>query len=167
MTNYAQRTKITLKDIGEPSKVKTLPADQNKFVLGTLVGIATKFVERENATKTEKFEGLGGSFRVIPAADSGTEPLESGVLFIPEAFHNMISENLRQAQVNDEGASLNFAFEVASIRANNPAGYSWELTPLIESTAENPIDKLMALIPALAAPEHREQLTDQRKSKRR
>lgn len=160
MTNFAQRTKITLKDIGEPAKVKTLPAGQERYVLGVLLGIATDFVERQSPDKSETFEGLAGQFRVVPAEGSDTEPLESGVLFIPAAFHNMVAESLKAAKATDPAATLNFAFEVASIRANNPAGYSWEMLPLIENAAENPLDKLVASIPQLTGPGTR-QLTDQ------
>jgi hypothetical protein len=160
MTNFAQRTKITLKDIGAPSLVATKGVD-GKYVLGTLIGIATGFVERQSPDGSEKFEGLAGSFRVVPAEGSDTEPLESGVLFIPNAFHNMVAESLKAAQQSDPKASLNFAFEVASISAKNPAGYSWEMTPLIENAAENPLDKLVSSIPALAGAGTRAQLTDQ------
>lgn len=160
MTNFAQRTKITLKDIGEPAMVKTLPAGETKFVLGTLIGIASDFVERQSADKQQTFEGFAGSFRVVPADGTTTEPLESGVLFIPAAFHNMVADSLRAAKANDKAATLSFAFEVASIKAENPAGYSWELLPLIDSAVENPLDKLVSSIPQLAGPGVRA-ITDQ------
>lgn len=138
----SQRTKITLKDIGEPALVKTLPPAEHQYVLGTLIGIASKFVERNSPDGQDKFEGLGGTFRVIPA-DPQRDELESGILFIPDAFHNMIASVLRKGQDNDPNFEVKFAFEVSSVKANNAAGYSWDFKPMIENAAENPLDNFI------------------------
>lgn len=143
----SQRTKLTLADIGEPAAVKTLPAGQDKFMLGTLVGIASGFTERTSPDKSQKFEGLAGMFRIIPS-DTNRDELESGILFVPDAFHNLIAEKLRAAQGSDPKAEIRFAFEISSIRANNPAGYSWDFMPVIENEGENPLDQLVAALPA-------------------
>ncbi len=162
----AQRTKLALKDLGDPTMVKTLPEGQRVkpgYFMGTIIGIASGFVNRKNEKTGEAMEGLGGTFRFIPSTEDRDE-LESGILWIPDAFHNMIAEQLRGAQMRDENAKLNFAFEVKSIGAQNPAGYSWEFTPKFENRADNPLDELMASVGeikvvagkrmlALAAPE--------------
>jgi len=150
MTTRSVRGKLVLKDLGNPDAIKTQPENIRRLVLGRLVGIAEGFVERTDPKTSEKFEGLAGIFRSIPA-DSSEDELESGVLFIPDAFHTLIASQLRDAQKNDPSARINFAFEVAAIRASNPQGRSWDFKPLWEQQ-ENPIDKLLKLQPMPAAP---------------
>lgn len=138
----SQRTKLVLKDLGEPAMIKAQPENVRTMVLGTLVGIASGFVERKSPDGVDVFEGLSGQFRSIPA-DATRDELESGVCFIPEAFHNMIAAPLREMLKNDANAQLRFAFEVSSVRANNPAGYSWDFKPKIEAETANPLDDLL------------------------
>lgn len=154
--NRAQRTKITLADIGVPSAVKAMTPEQlaksgGKLVLGRLIGIAGKFVVRKSPKDQTEFEGLGGSFRVIPA-DPAAEELESGVMFIPDAYHNMIAGQLRKAQENDAGATVSFSFQVSAIPAKNPAGYSWEFLPLLKPAGTNALDDLWTETVKLAPP---------------
>jgi hypothetical protein len=137
----SQRTKLVLKDLGEPAIIKTLPENIRTVLLGTLGGIANGLVERKSPDGLEKFEGLAGSFRSIPA-DPERDELESGVLFIPDAFHNLIAAPLREMLSKDPNSNLRFVFEINVIRANNPAGYSWEFKPKIEASAVNPLDEL-------------------------
>jgi hypothetical protein len=139
----SQRTKLVLKDLGEPSLIKAEAEGVSTLLLGTIIGTASGFVERKSADGEEKFEGLAGQFRSIPA-DPKKDELESGVLFIPSAFHNMIAGALREQQRADANATISFGFEVSSIRAKNPAGYSWDFKPMIEAKAENPLDALLS-----------------------
>lgn len=146
-----QRTKLTQKDAGEPSVIKSRPETVTKIITGRLIGIASDFVHRKSANGEQDFEGLKGQFRIVPTNDMGIpDPdkpeLESGVLFLNDAFHSMISEPLRKARETDDKASINFAFEINVIRAKNPQGYSWSFMPLIES-AGNPLDALVAQLP--------------------
>lgn len=145
----AQRTKLSLRDLGEGAMIKTLPEDQMKYIIGTLYVMASKIIERKNPKaggdgEPDTFEGLGGQFRMVPA-DPKREPLESGVLFIPDSFHNMISAAMKNAQGDDPNAEMLIAFEVASVRAKNPQGYTWQFTPMVER-AENPMDNFVAAI---------------------
>lgn len=136
----SQRTKITLSDVGVPGMVATKP--EGTHFCGTLIGIADGFVERKSADKQDTFEGLKGQFRSVPS-DAQMDELESGVLFIPAAFHNVIATKLREVQKVDASSTLSFAYEVTSIKAKNPAGYSWDLKPLIDDATANPIDKFI------------------------
>lgn len=148
MAERSQRTKLVLSDLGEPAIIKTRPESERSYVLGTLIGTATKFVERkslkQNADGSQDiFEGLGGSFRSIPSDPEKAE-LESGVLFIPDAFHNVIANVLRPLIKEDGNGKVDFMFEVSTIRAKNPAGYSWDFRPMISIAAANPLDALIA-----------------------
>lgn len=143
----AQRTKLALKDLGDPTMVKTLPEGQRVkpgYFMGTIIGIASGFVNRKNEKTGEAMEGLGGSFRFIPSVEDRDE-LESGILWIPDAFHNMVADKLRNALKADENSKVNFAFEVTSIGAQNPAGYSWQFQPKFDQV-DNPLDELMAAV---------------------
>lgn len=162
MANVEQRTKLTLKDIGEPSRVKS--SAEKALYLGRLVGVAAKFVERKSADGMEVFEGLAGNFRIVPD-DPNFPTLESGVLFIPDAFHNMCAGNLRDAQKTDPAATVTFAFDVAAVKANNPAGYSWSFLPVIENpNAKNPLDDILKALPP--PPKGVAALTDGTKAKK-
>lgn len=153
-----QLGKLALKDLGEPAKVKTmdaadLKATGNKYIMGYLIGRARGVIERTDEKKAEVFEGLSGHFRMIPS-DPTWEEKESGVLFIPDAFHNMIADKLKaawKANPDDKNASVEFAFEVASIPAKNPAGYSWSFTPAREFSEVDPLDNLMKDVAKLPA----------------
>lgn len=145
----AQRAKIVLKDLGDPSLIKLQPETVRVISLGALVGAADGFVQRTNPKDGEVFEGMTGSFRVIPD-DPEREVIESGVLFIPDAFHNKVAAQLRAIGLDEkgrllQGATVEFAFQINVIRANNPQGYSWEFKPLMEFEGENPLDRLQAL----------------------
>lgn len=149
--NRSQRTKLTLADFGDPSRVKAetgpdaeaVAKNKGKLSLGVLIGIASKFLERKSVKDQQVFEGLGGQFRIIPA-DKAREELESGVLFVPDAFHNMMASALRKAQATDPNATVKVAFQVNVIKAKNPAGYSWDFMPLTPPDAANPIDELIS-----------------------
>lgn len=169
----AQRTKLTLADIGNASRIKGATPDQiaawnaengfgdkinNKLILGRFVGIAEDFVERTSADKTQKFEGLKGQFRVVPS-DAAAEELESGVCFFPDAFHTMIAAPLRKVRESDPHASARFGFQVAVIPAKNPAGYSWEFQPLIQADGINPLDELVSQVAKIMPPPERKAIT--------
>jgi hypothetical protein len=170
-----QKGKITLGDIGAPALVKTLAPEQKpggRYFVGRLYGNAVDFVERTNPKgnpetgQPDFFEGLRGNFIVVPSAP-GMEELESGVLFIPDAFHNIIAAKLREAKKQDASASLDFAMNVYSIEAKNPAGYSWMMEPALPFVGKHPLADLMTRVSEedrkrLAAPQ--KTVADQRQA---
>jgi hypothetical protein len=149
MALRSQRSKLVLKDLGNPDEIKSMSDTVRRLVLGTLIGIADGFIERTNPKDGEIMEGLTGQFRSIPAKEDAEE-LESGILFIPDAFHNLIAGTLRTEKAKDANAKVNFAFEIAAVRAVNPQGRSWDFKPLIESETENPLDAFMGNVGKLA-----------------
>ena len=54
------------------------------------------------------------------------------------------------AVVRDAVSSVRLAYTVSIIKADNPAGYSWKLQPLIEAAANDPLSELRSLLPAPA-----------------
>jgi hypothetical protein len=159
----SQRTKLTLGDLGTPALVKTLSPEDlakrgGKLIMGRLIGMASKMIERKSLKNPDEiFEGLGGSFRSIPNKDAPNpaeaEELESGALFIPDAFHNMIADRLKAAKAanpDDNNVNVRFAFDICAVPAKNPAGYSWDFRPLIDSDTLNPLDDLANSVAQIA-----------------
>jgi hypothetical protein len=146
MATRSQRSKLALKDFGNPAAFianlgpEAMAANKGKAVMGYLVGRAVDFVERTMPKTEEHFEGLKGDFVVMPI-DPNMEEMESGVLFIPDAFHNLIASRLRDALKVDPGAALEFTFEISAIVAKNPAGYSWNFQPAVEFTGKHPLEQ--------------------------
>jgi hypothetical protein len=148
-----QRTKLSLADIGAPQILMSQPENIRFYVMGAILGRATRFCESTSPDKSQTFEGLVGEFRMIPS-DPSREELESTKLYLPEAFHNLIGDQLRKVMVSDKNpggdpnALIEFAMEAVVIRAKNPVGYSWEMRPMIQSDVVNPLDALYKKIDA-------------------
>lgn len=124
----------------------------SRVAMGTLIGICTDTFERTMPDQST-YKGLKGTFEYTPLDDE--KPIyQSGSLYLPSGFQSMIEEVIEAT--NDKGERLNanmsFAFEIAIIRAGNPQGYSWELTPLAEPGEADPLKELRALTnkPAVA-----------------
>lgn len=148
MAEREMRTKLALKDLGKPDMVKVMTEEQlkatgGKYNMGLLLGKADGVVSRTDDKSGQTYEGLSGTFIMQPS-DPNLPELESGILWIPDAFHNLVSAKLREAQKDDPNAECEFAFDVASIKANNPAGYSWSFTPAIPFAGKHPLDAMMA-----------------------
>lgn len=152
MAESSIRNKLTLKDMGNPSMVKAMEGDKAKHVLGLIIGIASSVRRRANKTDPTKMdEGLLGDFESVPS-DTKIDRVRSGVLYLPEGMFNLIASKLEGENAAD---SVQFAIEVATVKAANPAGYTWSFTPKLETAAADPLAAMRdALkIPAIAAPE--------------
>lgn len=154
MAIRSQRSKLALKDFGNPAAFiarvgpEEMAANKGKAVMGYLVGRAVDFVERTQPNTNEKFEGLAGDFCLMPV-DPNSEELESGVLFIPDSFHNLIASRLRELRKNDAAGAIEFTFEVSAITAKNPAGYSWNFQPAVEFAGKHPLESQLAQVKKL------------------
>jgi len=125
------------------------------IALGVIVGIANKIVTGKQADGVTTYEGMGGNFEVNFA--TGEEQVRAGKCFLPESFMDPILDLLRVPVFEDGKAgkpkaeSVQFAYKVAIIKAANPAGYSWELTPLMDADEADPLAALrtsaMAALP--------------------
>jgi hypothetical protein len=145
----AQRTKITFGDFGLPAgALQNAGETARSVVMGTIFGWADNFVQRKSPDGLQEYEGLSGEFRLVPS-DTKREELESGVLFMPDAFHNLLANALRElGKSGDPNSKLQFALEVSAIRAKNPAGYSWEVQPLYDQ-GKNRLDEIASSLPKL------------------
>lgn len=124
----------------EPKRIHGLPSDQREMKLGLLVGAASGHFNTTNPVTGEVYEGIKGQFEYTDF-DETRPVLISGKMFLPNGVDEMVNEALKSS----EGAAVQFAFEVSVFRADNPAGYSWKLTPLMEATVNDPLAELRAL----------------------
>ncbi len=134
-----------------------------EFLLGRLVGTGNGVKNAVAQDGVTPMYGLKGTFGAEYTAE-GREDETSGVLFLPEAYMgpmlDMFEDKTDAAGVVTSEAvkSLDFAFDIFVIKANNPAGYSWSLRPLLEASASDPLAAIRARIGsalpklALAAP---------------
>lgn len=130
------KNKLVLKDMGNPAKVKELDGDKAKHILGTILGVATGVRRRANkADPTKMDEGLTGTFEGVPT-DAKLDRVQSGVLYLPEGMFQMIAAKLEGENAAD---SVQFAIEVATVKAQNPAGYTWAFTPKIAVMEADPL----------------------------
>lgn len=141
--------KIVPKSCGNPKK---LPAIEDKTIqkldLGRIFGIASEVVERTAQDGTTKIRGMGGSFEAEPFDE--TMPIsQSGICYLPDFIMNQMLEILAAKDKDGKriNGSLQFAFKVAVVRAENPQGYSWEFTPITEvGKAPDPLAQLKASV---------------------
>lgn len=158
-----QKGKITLADVGIPGNVKIAERRDSKgrYLAGVLLGRAEGFLVRSNLKagdgQPDTFEGLRGTFISQPS-DPNMDEMESGVLFIPDAYHNLLAGKLREAQKKDPSAAIEFALNIYSIEAKNPAGYSWIVEPREAFVGQHPLDNLMKRVAALPKPEAAKQI---------
>lgn len=145
----AVRNKLTVKDLGDGSLVKQLPAANAKHVLGTIVGIASGVRNRADKTDpTKTHTALIGDFLGVPS-DSKMDRVRSSVCYLPEGIFGLIAGKL-QGESGVE--NVQFALEIATIKATNAAGYTWSITPKVETAEADPLEHLLeaAKIPQLA-----------------
>lgn len=139
------KNKLVLKDLGEPAMVKTMEGANAKYVLGTIYGIASAVKRRaDKADPTKMHESLAGSFEGVPA-DPKLDTVSSGTLYLPEGIQNMISTKL---EGENAANSVQFAFEICTVKATNAAGYAWAVTPIIKAEEGDPLDAMRTAIAA-------------------
>lgn len=132
--------------------------EKEKLMLGVLVGVAFgKSVKNNQEKPDEPFVGLTGNFRCVLASNledavkcavTGVQTdkasgVQSGICYLPDAWLNPILKILETAE------SVEFAHKVSIEKADNPAGYSWVLTPLKEATGNDPLAHVLSNIPGV------------------
>lgn len=151
-----QLTKLAIKNIGNPKAVTMLPEGTNQLLLGTIAGVATGVKKTKMPDGVTVLMGLSGTFEGTPA-DPKADVISSGVCYLPDAFQGPIIDLLSDVvnadgEVAKEGAhSAAFAYEVYSIKATNPQGYSYMLKSAIEASEADPLAELRGKLAALKA----------------
>jgi hypothetical protein len=140
-------SKLTLKGMGcNPSKVVGLPAGE-KWNLARIFGTIQNVKVTESKTIAGNLEvAFQGNFEGINL-ESG-EVFRSGRLYLPKGISELMEQNLAKYQAQDTNASVSFAFEIRSVKAATPIGYSYE-AQAIQSAQK--VDELAELRKAVMA----------------
>lgn len=143
--------KITVKDVGgKPEKILGADDDVKRHPLMRVYGVArrikVKSLTNPNTGEVSHYEALNGDFRAVNA-ETG-ERFQSGVLYLPDGIHDLISDPLKTAQENNESAEVTFAMDLFSERRSNLAKYGYGATVLGEPTVPDAIAQLEKAIEA-------------------
>lgn len=146
--NTVMKAKIAVKDLGNPKKAAALEdGDTSRITLGRVIGIATDIKKGLNPTG-EPYMGLVGSFEGIPQ-DEAKDIIQSGVCYLPAGITEAIA-----GQLVASGKPVSFGFDIKVFKAQNAAGLSYELVPLIAPSENDPLKAVRdAVSKALPAPE--------------
>lgn len=154
-------TKVSLSNFSPKAYLGTMypPNDPNSGpgtidlgrIYGTAVGVK-KSIGADGVTETF---GAKGNFEVLfaPGSDGAeVEALSSGVCYLPEAFMDPILDMFDDITDADgvvtrpAAKAVDFAFDVAIIKAGNAAKYSWQLRPLLAPAKNDPLAAVRAAI---------------------
>lgn len=143
-------TKMSIGTMGAPGKKLLGHGDDVKSLhVARIYGVASGIKAKEDKNTGTVHIAIIGDFEGVNV-ETG-EIYRSAVLYLPAGIHEMLEAPLRA----NPNSSIEFALDIAAVRATNVAGYSYAAKPLVKP-AEN--DKLAALrgalgdAPALPAP---------------
>ena len=130
--------KLSTKNAGiSPKKIHGIPDDEDSLKLCTIVGIADGVKQVEDTVHGKVFYPLTGRFEGINP-ETGTKT-RSGVLYLPTGIHETYEAAVRKLE---EGDSIRFAIEIRAVRAENPAGYSYEAVDLLPIQEVDPLTEI-------------------------
>jgi hypothetical protein len=137
--------KMSIKTLGcKPHLAK----DSDKPVaLARIMGIANgvKWVEGQGG---ELSPAILGAFEGVNLQTG--EVYQSGKLFLPGGIAELISGQFKTD--DDKNKSVQFAFDISSVAAKNPIGYSYQAKQLTKPAENDPLALLRKEMPALPAP---------------
>lgn len=147
--------KLSIATLGcVPAAVKQ--EQTGKLAIARIFGKMTRIGVQEDITQGKTWKFMQGTFEGINMQD-GTV-LRSSRLYLPDGIAQVVEEAYNRALAKDSEAAgkelkdikgeISFAFEIRSIKANNPAGYSYEAVALRSPQEE---DELAEMRKALAA----------------
>jgi hypothetical protein len=143
-------SKLTLKGMGcNPGKVVALPAGE-KCNLARIFGTIQDVKVTESKTIAGNLEvAFQGNFEGINL-ETG-EVFRSGRLYLPKGISELMEQNLIKYHKEDAKASVSFAFEIRSVHATNPIGYSYEAQAIQSAQKVDELAELRKAVMALPA----------------
>lgn len=148
-------SKLTTKTIGaNPRRASALKeGDKSQISLYQVYGKG-RMLKQKEGNNGEMTTAICGNFEAVNT-ESG-EIFRSGVLYLPKGITEFVEAAI--SKLKDEADSVDFAFEVFAVRADNPIGYSYIAKPILKPTESDDLSNLRKLIQdakaqkALAAP---------------
>lgn len=122
--------KLSQRSCGDPRKaIVNLPEAETRKYMGSIIGEAVGIARRTSPDGEKVHEGLKGAFEAT-SSETG-EVTSSATLYLPEGMAESFLGIFRK---DNPPASMLIGLDVGIIRASNPQGYSWELTPQLADT---------------------------------
>lgn len=110
-----------------------------------IIGKASGLKTGEDTTG-RVWSAITGEFRGVNLATG--EIFRSGKLFLPGGIHEVVEGAVKS--LPEDGGVVKFAFEIRTVEAKNPIGYSYQAANLMPMESET--DSLADVIAAIAAP---------------
>ncbi len=140
--------KLSIKALGcDPRLAKGV----NKQVLCRIYGKAQGLKMGEDKIRGDVWTALQGTFEgqncQVDSPEYG-KTLQSGKLFLPAGIQDVIEGAVREITkaAASETASVNFALELSSVKADNPIGYSYQARNLVPQAAKDELGELRAAV---------------------
>lgn len=129
---------------------------EGRSLIGRIFGVASGIKEATDPRTKEPMYGLKGQFRGVNPAKPNVQ-YQSGVAWLPGGVHEMLVDAVIGDGVLDEKgrpvySEVKFAVDVYSKPASSPAGYQFEVIPLIDAREADMMSELAAELPPLALP---------------
>lgn len=140
--------KLTVKTLGcKPDMVKTLEG-QDKLALCRIFGKAAGVGYQDDSRNPGSiFTYFKGTFEGINMQTG--ETYRSGKLYLPKGISELVEAVIKNAEKNGK-EQVSFAFEIRSVKATNPIGYSYEAVAIKRPEQEDELAELRKLL--MAAP---------------
>lgn len=130
--------KITMASIGcKPALVNMLKEGEgNELALARIYGTLDEVRYQDDKDKGQIYTYFVGSFEAVNMQDG--DVYKSGKLFLPKGISELVEGECKK----NPNTAIQFAFEVRSIKANNPAKYSYKVLPLVSPEKSDALAQL-------------------------
>jgi len=143
--------KLSVKALGcNPKAASALKeGDTTPVPLCKVWGVATG-VKQGEAANGQIWTALSGRFEGTNIQDGDGTVFQSGKLFLPTGFQEVIEGALAEAI----DAEVQFGLEIRAVRASNPIGYSYQAVVLVPPRENDALSQLRdwVLVKSLPAP---------------
>jgi hypothetical protein len=143
-------TVIVSKLAGKTMDIDASAGKKERTFLYRVFGKANGVKVSESPRDGAILYGVTGDFRAI-AAHSPDKVYQSGVLYLPPGVNEMVVGAVDTGAVDDKGrqvfTEIKFAFDVYSKPATSPAGYQYEVLPIVDAKETDVMLELQSELP--------------------
>src|SRR5271154_5375006 len=109
------KSKLVLKDLGNPKRIASEPETTRSITLGSIYGQVWG-TEDKTAPTGEVFVGFKGAFQGVPL-DPAQPIIMSDTMYLPPGPYGLLMERVKTLEPGD---TVEFAMDVEVHRATNP-----------------------------------------------
>lgn len=146
--------KLSIKTMGaKPDMVKLADDADARYPLVRVIGVA-RGIKSATGNNGDPVFGLTGQFQGTNLKTG--EKSVSGVLYLPGGILELIMDPVEAILNGDDRvakqAGVKFAMDIFSVKASNPAGYSFSANNLIDTAQVNPLAEIEGAVGSMKAP---------------